>query len=791
MKISYNWLKDYLNLDEDPYQLGEKLSLTGLEVEEVIEKKMDFSNVVVGKVLSSGKHPNADKLSVCRVSVGDEELTIVCGAPNVAAGQTVPVARVGASLPIGLKIRKSKIRGVHSEGMICSEEELGLADHSDGIWVLPDELPLGVPLAQALNFETDYILDVAVTPNRPDCLSHIGVAREVGAIVGQHIHKPAIDLSEAGDPVSSQVSVRIDSPESCPRYSARLIRHIRVGESPAWLVRRLEAVGMRSINNIVDVTNYVMLETGQPLHAFDFDLIRGQRIIVRESREGETFTTLDDRERVLRAGTILICDAERPVAIGGIMGGINSEVSRNTAHILLESAYFKPESIQRSARYLGLSTEASQRFERGADPNGTRYALDRAAQLIAELAGGEVQSGVVDEYPEKIEPWRVPLDSKKINRLLGLNLSGEEMAEILGRIDLPVANGQVVVPTFRPDLKRVADLAEEVARLYGLDNIPAKEKWTIDYKIARNELDYFTDRLKDMLTGMGVQEVVTNSMVPREVWEKLTGQPIYPILNPISRDMDGLRNSLLPSLAQVIQHNQNRQIKDLRIFEVNRVFYHPGDLKQQPREELKIGIALSGKRDGNLWFSSRQDTDFYDIKGLLEALFNKISLDNWDFIYYSDTALEEDALQVKVGDEAIGIMGALSSHIRSHFEIESDVFVAEISVQTLFENRKLDKTYTPIPRFPFVERDLALVVDEDLEAGKLLQVITEKGGKLLARVEVFDIYRGKQVPEGKKSVALRLVFQSPKRTLKEEEINRIMNKIIKTVSHTFGAKLRD
>ncbi len=791
MKISYNWLKDYLPLNEDPYQIGEKLSLTGLEVEEIIEKKLDIPNVVVGKVLSSEKHPNADKLSVCRVDVGDEELTIVCGAPNVAPGQTVPVAKVGALLPIGMKIRKSKIRGVESVGMICSEEELGLAEHSDGIWVLPDTLPIGVPLAQALQFETDYILDISVTPNRPDCLSHIGVAREVGAIIGKPIQKPEVQLSEMDQPAADYIKIRIDTPEGCPRYAARVIRNIRVGESPAWLVQRLEAVGMRSINNVVDVTNYVMMETGHPLHAFDYDLIRGGQIIVRESVEGEKFTTLDDKEHTLKAGTVLICDAERPVAIGGIMGGLNSEVNQNTVNILLESAYFKPESIQRSARYLDIHSEASQRFERGADPNGVLYALDRAAQLIAELAGGEVLKGAVDEYPRKIEPKRIPLKTEQINRLLGTNLSAKEMSEILERIELRVEDGEVVVPTFRPDLERVADLAEEVARLYGLDNIPAKEQTVIQYRIPRNELDFFADRLREILTGMGIQEVITNSMINREVWEKLTGKPIYPILNPISRDMDGMRNSLLPSLAQVIQHNRNRQIKDLRIFEINRTFHPGSSLNEQPKEVLRLAIAITGKRDGNVWYSTHQDVDVYDIKGIMEALLDKISLDNYRFIYYSDSVLESPALQIVAGNEELGMLGELNHEIASFYEIDDSVFVAELNVSNLLENRRTDKKYQPIPRFPYIDRDLALVVDQELEAGKLIELIRQKGGKLLSRVEIFDIYRGKQIPPDKKSVALRLIFQSPERTLKEEEVNRTMTKIIKAVEATFQAKLRE
>ena len=791
MKISYNWLKDYLDLTIDPHQLAERLSLTGLEVEEVIEKRLDFPEVVVGNVLISEKHPNADKLRICRVDVGDMELSIVCGAANVAEGQTVAVAKVGALLPNGLKIRKSKIRGEQSEGMICSEQELGLAERSEGIWVLPDNLPVGVPLAKALNFQTDYILDLAVTTNRPDCLSHIGVARKVGALIDQHIKKPVVRLSEINETAASQVKIRIDTPQGCPRYSARVIRNIKVGKSPSWLVRRLEAVGTRSINNVVDITNYILMETGHPLHAFDFDLIEGKQIVVRESVEGEKFITLDDKERELRTGTVLICDAEKPVAIGGIMGGLNSEVHRNTVNVLLESAYFQPESIQRSSRYLGLSTEASQRFERGADPNGTIFALDRAALLIAELCGGEIYKGIVDEYPAPVVSKKIPLQVEQINVLLGTALTLREMTELLQGIDLKVQDGIVLIPTFRPDLERVADLAEEVARLYGLDNIPARQNMTINYNVLRNEMDFFVDELKNILTGMGLQEVLTGSMVNKEVCEKLTGKPIYPILNPISRDMDGMRNSLIPSIAQVIQHNRNRQRKNIRLFEMNRVFIPKYKLQELPEEELRLCIALSGKREKELWYSSRQNTDYYDIKGIVENLLNKISLDNWNFIYYSDFVIEEGGLGVQVEKDVIGKLGRLKDTIANNFEIEDEVFIADISVRKLFKNRIIDKKYKAIPRFPGIERDLALIIDEELQADKLVEIIYKNGGNLLSRVDVVDLYRGKQISEGKKSIAFRLTFQSTERTLTENEVSSLLDKILKSLSKAFNAKLRD
>ncbi|MFZ0391136.1 MAG: phenylalanine--tRNA ligase subunit beta [Calditrichia bacterium] len=791
MKLSYNWLKDYVDINIAANELAERLSLTGLEVEELIKLNLDFPHVVVGHVLEVEKHPNADKLSLCRVDAGEENLSIVCGAPNVVSGQKVAVAKIGAVLPGGLKIKKSKIRGVASQGMICSEAELGLAEDSPGIWVLPETLETGKPLNEALDFKTDYILDVAVTPNRPDCLSHIGVAREIAAMLRQPLRKPIPELKESKETAASQVKIRIESPESCPRYSARIIRGIRVGNSPAWLVRRLEAVGMRSVNNVVDITNFVMMETGQPLHAFDFDRIAGSEIIVRESREGEMFTTLDEKKRTLRPQTVLICNAKEPVAIGGIMGGLNSEVSSQTRNILLESAWFQPESIQRSARYLNLSTEASQRFARGADPDNVIYAQDRAAALLAEICGGEILQGSVDEYPNPVQPKIVEIDFQKINKLLGTEIPDVKMKELLTGIELEIKGNRVTVPTFRPDITQNADLAEEVARLYGLDRIPAADFTIIPYDKKFNELDLFQDRLKEWLVGMGLQEVITNSMINKKEWEELTGNPVYPVMNPLSQDMDGLRNSLIPSLLQVIQYNLNRKRTDLAIFEINPVFLSPTAKKEPPREETRLTIALTGRRDADEWYSSSQVINYYDIKGLVESLLFKNSLDNSAFFPYPEFSLSDLSQDVQVQNISLGVFGKISSKILQHFGIEQDVYFADLSVAQLFKQRKTDQRYQSIPRFPAVERDLALVVGEEVEAGSMRNLFYEQGGDLLTEVRLFDVFRGKQVESGKKSLAFRLFFQATNRTLTEDEVSRIMENILKTAASQYNAKLRD
>lgn len=791
MKISYNWLKEFVDVEMDAETLAERLSLVGFEVDEVKTQSLDISGVVIGKVLSREKHPNADKLSLCSVDVADgESLSIICGAPNVAAGQTVIVAKIGATLPIGLTIRKAKIRDVASHGMICSQEELGLAEKSDGIWVQNDNLEAGTPLAKALNYETDYILDIGVTPNRPDGLNHIGIAREVAAICGKKLHIPTPKFHESTEKTAENISVRIDCPETCPRYAARLIRNVTLGPSPEWMQRRLEAVGMRPINNVVDITNYVMLETGQPLHAFDYDLVAGGQIIVRESQTGEKFVTLDDKSHNMQAGTVLICDAEKPVALGGIMGGLNSEVNAQTSNILLEAAYFHPENIQRSLRYLGMNSEASMRFERGVDPNGTLHALSRATELLIAYAGGKAATGAVDEYPNPVPPATIELDVHKINRLLGTSLDADLMTQLLEKIEITKNGNQVIAPTFRPDLERVADIAEEVARLYGYENIEEVASTPVAYRRLSNPFDDFVDFVKDMLTGTGLQEVVTNSLINSEEYSKLTGDPIYTVLNPLNADLDGLRNNLIPGLLNVVRYNLYRQRRDMAIFEISRVFHHPGSLEERAREEVHLAIILSGKREGDNWLASSDEYNFYDIKGFVEFLGDKISLDNFAFIPYDNPLVETQSVKITLGNREVGFLGKLGKSIQKYYDIESPVFVAQLNLESLFESYGKTFQYQDLPRYPFVERDLALILANDIQTGDVLQTIQKSGGKLLIDTSVFDVYAGKQIESGLKSVAFRLIFQSNEKTLTEQEVNTAFDKILNAVTKSHDAKLR-
>jgi len=791
MKISYNWLKDFVEIDLDPQVLADKLSMLGFEVDAVDKRSLDIEGVVIGKVLTKEKHPDADRLSYCSVDIGSgEPLNIVCGAPNVAAGLTVAVATVGTVLPGDFKIRKSKIRGVVSQGMICSESELNISDEADGIWELPDTLSVGSGLGVALGFENDYVLDISITPDRPDAMSHIGIAREVAAAVGKELKIASPKVAEHSDKSSQHASIKIDTSEGCPRYAVRLIRNIKIGSSPEWMQRRLEAAGMRPLNNVVDITNYVMLETGQPLHAFDFDTLAGGKIIVRESKEGETFETLDNKKHTLPENTVMICDAEKSVAIGGVMGGLNSEVSDSTTTVLLESAYFKAENVQSSARKMGIVSEAAQRFSRGTDPNGVVRALERAAELLAEYAGGEVLSELLDVYPTEINKRSIPLDVAQINKLLGTDLSADAMAKLLKPIDIDVQNGNAIIPTFRPDISVTADLAEEVGRLFGYDNIPVRELTALPYRNNFLPEDDFLDYLRDLLVGAGCQETITNSMINVKQWQNLTDEEIYPIMNPISSDMDGMRNSLIPSLLEVVRFNANRQRRDLALFEINNTFHHPGNLKERPEQVLRIGIALSGMRRSSTWHGADEPYDFYDIKGLVELLTDKILLDNSAIIAYANFAVEGQSVKATLGKQEIGYYGKVSAKLSKNFDLDFPVFVAELQVKTLFSNARKDIRYRNIPRYPFVERDFALVVDRSLEAGEIEQVIRQNGGKYLQQITPFDQYIGKQVDDKKKSVAFRLIFQSPDKTLTEEEVSRVTNKILKKLENAFGATLR-
>jgi phenylalanyl-tRNA synthetase beta chain len=806
MKISYNWLRTYIDVALSPEELATKLTMRGLEVEGMERLGEEFNGFVIGEVLERVKHPNADKLTVCKVNDGKEIRQIVCGAPNVAAGQKVIVGLPGAMIPHNqhdpegkpFTLGRVKIRGVESSGMICSEYELGLGSDADGIMVLDGNAQVGMALAEYLGLQ-DVVYEIAITANRPDCLSHIGVAREVATIVERPIRKPEGVVSESGEDIFRHAAVEILDAENCPRYSARVIRNVNIGLSPLWMQNALKSVGLRPINNIVDITNYVLMETGHPLHAFDYDNLVDHKIIVRCASADEIFVTLDEKERTLRVDSLLICDGARGVALAGVMGGMNSEITNTTRNVLLESAYFNPRSIRRTSKHLGLSTDASYRFERGVDPNGTIVAINRAAQLMHELAGGEILRGIIDVYPTKIEHSRVSLRVSRTNSLLGTTLTKEQIISFLSFLDITLleANGDALlfdVPTFRPDIEREIDLIEEVARVYGYDNIESKTRISINVASSGSTAD-FHDEVRNYLVGSGFKEVVTNSMLPKETTSLFSNQ-LVEVLNPISNDMVSLRPSLLPGILGVIQHNQHHGVNDIKIYEIGNVFSMNNDaeipkLVENYLEEERLILALTGRADPDSWDIPKRQWDFFDLKGEVETLFSKIFLDNYKFIYYSShKAISEVELGVEIQSTYAGSLLKVSPTLLKRFDIEGDVFVCELDLGLLKRGQRTARKYTPLPKFPSVTRDIAVVVEKGISIGHLEEEIRRSGGDLLKQVRLFDVYEGERIEEGKKSVAFSLELLSLEQTLTEEAIEAVVRKITTNLNHKFQAVLR-
>lgn len=810
MRISLNWLKKYVNIKIPVEELASRLTMVGLEVESVERLGAKYDKFFVGLVLDVKRHPNADKLTVCSVNVGKEILSIVCGAPNVRAGQKVPVGLLGAIVPRNQHDREGKpfvlervkIRGVESQGMICSEYELGLGNDAEGILVLDEAAKVGMPLAESFSL-TDTILEIGLTPNRPDCLSHVGVAREVAALLGIKLSRPVVRYKESRERTDKWVSVRIDDPESCPRYTARLVRGVNVAPSPLWLQDALKAVGVRPINNVVDVTNYVLMELGHPLHAFDFDRLERGAIVVRRAKEGEVFVTLDAKERRLRSDTLMICDAARPVAIAGVMGGANTEISESTVNVLIESAYFEPRSIRRTSKHLGLVTDASQRFERGVDPNATRDSADRCVQLIQEICGGQILMGAVDVYPKKIKPHPIGLRVERVNEVLGTKLTEKAIVRFLSLLEVPRTNQrtskagkrlQFLVPTFRPDLEREIDLIEEVARMYGYDNIESKTGTTLKF-LSQPMAEEIGDMLRDFLVSEGYREIMTNSLQKKPI-AALGNKRFVEVINPISEDMAALRTTLLPGMLDVIRHNIYHGTKDLKLFEVGNVFRLSSDSERgkffEPYiEEQRIILGQTGLANAPGWERADRQADFFDLKGAVKRLLAKISLDKIQFIYYSTTnTLTEFSVDVEFNGSYVGFLGKLKPSIAVDFGIDQEVFVAELSVEVMKQVPLRKPVSELLPKYPSMMRDLAFVVDEGVPASDVEQAIRSSSGELLKSVRLFDLYVGDQLERGKKSCAFSLEFLSSERTLTEGEVERTVEKIVQYVGQKFSAKLR-
>lgn len=801
MKVSYRWLREYVETDLAPRAVADRLTNAGLEVAEAAPLVTGLRGVVVGEVEAVerelGTTESGHRLVLLRVSTGDRQWSVVCGAPNAVPGVRAAFAPPGATLPGGREIGRLRIRGATSAGMLCSERELGIGEDADGILLLAADAPRGADLVTYLGLD-DWILEVEVTPNRPDCLSVVGVAREVAALTGAPFRFPVIALKEGEADAGSLAAVEVEEPELCPRYAARLITGLTVAPSPPWLAQRLRAAGLRPINNLVDVTNYVLWELGHPLHAFDYDTLAGRKIVVRRARPGERLTTLDGQDRACAESMLLIADAERGIGLAGIMGGANTEVTEGTTSVLLESAYFNPASIRRTSRSLGLATEAAYRFERGADIEGLREALDRAAQLMAELGGGVVARGVLDAYPSPRPHPRIALRLERIERVIGACPDRAEVFRILQGLGFAVDDAQeppaIVVPSFRRDVSMEDDLVEEVIRVWGYDRIPSTLPGGSLTLVRRPASLRREARVRQALAAMGLSEVITMSLVDPDVLRLLGWDPASPELlalrNPLSRERSILRPSLVPGLLEVVATNRHRQSPDVRCFEVGRVF-RAGGPEGLAREEVRVGVALTGLRARRAWHAGRDGVDLYDAKGMAEQVLAALGVEAGDVREGALPFLEEGrAGEFLVAGEAVGWFGELAPGPQERYDLPGPVFLAELGLDRLGALPPRPVRYQALPRFPAVQRDVAFVMPGDLSVARVEAEIRRQGGALLKGVALFDVYDGQGVEAGKRSVAWSLTFQAEDRTLTDGEVNVLHRGIVDAVRARFGVKVR-
>ena len=804
MLLSVNWLKDFIPFDLSADDLSEKLIMAGIEVEQITRIGTEWNNIVVGEILDIRPHPQADKLLLTTVRAGERKLPVVCGAPNIQVGQKVPLALDGAALPSGTKIKAAKIRGEISQGMLCSEPELSLGDDASGIMILPSAAPSGLSLADYLGL-SDTVLELSVTPNRPDCLSVIGMAREISALIEVPMKVPKVVLTEEGEVIDHLASVEIRDPDLCPRYTARIISNISIGPSPLWMRQRLAAAGIRSINNAVDVTNYVLLEWGQPLHAFDFDLLRGHKIIVKRANPNERFFTLDGNERVLTTDALMICDGERSVAIGGIMGGQNSEVHEGTRRILLESAYFMPTSIRRTSKATGLGTEASQRFEKGVDINGVIPALNRAASLIASLCKGAIAPGIIDCYPQPVaHPGPITLNSARVRKIIGIPLAADAMKRLLERLHMTVKNMdqtcmQVTLPSFRVDIHEPEDLIEEIARLNGYQNIPATAP-----RISVSDRSYpkshmLTSRTREILVAQGFYEVINYSFTSPALLQHMNftesdqRRNAAPILNPLSESQSVLRTSLIPSLLVNLRDNLRHKNNAIRLFEIGTVFY-ANSSNPLPVENKRLSGLICGYRFGESWNLPQAEADFFDIKGCVETILEKLYIPS---VGFSRDIREpflhpRSGLLVKAAKQTVGCLGEVHPEVLEKFDIDHTAYIFDLDFDLLCTIAAEQKgMFIPLPRHPAIYRDVALIVDEQVAAETVNSAITSFENKLIAEVVLFDCFSGRSIPAGKKSLAYRIKFQSASRSLTDEEVNNIHEKLVSCLFKAIGAELRN
>jgi len=796
MLVPVKWLKEYIDIDVNTEELVYKLTMTGSKVESITKLGENIQKVVVGKILSVVPHPNADKLLVCKVDVGNDIIQVVTGASNVKEGQLVPVALHGALLPDGSKIKAGKLRGEISQGMMCSGEELGLTDADypgaevDGIMILSEEYPLGMDIKEALDLEGE-VIEFEITSNRPDCLSIVGIAREAAVAIGKPLKYPKIEVQRGIGKVEEEASVIIEDEKLCPRYCACVIMDVKIEPSPMWMRRRLAAAGVRPINNIVDITNYVMLELGQPMHAFDLDKVAQKTIVVRRARDGEVLKTLDDQIRKLDKDMLVIADSEKPIGLAGVMGGANTEITNETRNILFESALFDGATIRSTAKKLGLRSEASSRFEKGLDIVNVRIAMNRAIQLVQQLGAGTVVEGIIDVCHGSLEMRTLEVPWERINKLLGIELTVDKIREILERLEFKVeCCGEILkvgVPSYRGDIEGVADLAEEVARIFGYDNIPMTLMENSIARASRTQKQILTDLAKETLVGMGLFETVTYSFTSPNVYKSLGfKKDEYPavvrIANPLGEDQSIMRTTLIPSMLEVLSRNYNRRIADCRIFEIANIYLPKSNsIDELPNEIPTLAIGEYG-----------DEIDFYTLKGQVEVLFDVFGiLDNIKFVPGVHPSFHPGrTAKVMFDQEEIGVIGEIHPRIAENYELEIRILIGELNFEKLMKFANIKRKYKPLPKYPAVTRDLAIVVDKNILASQIEEIIVKTGGELLEEAELFDVYEGNQIAEGYKSMAYSLRFRAADRTLKDEEVNDLLNNIIAELADKINARLR-
>ena len=816
MKISYNWLKDYIDIDISPKEVAEILTQTGLEVaglEKVDSVKGGMEGLVIGKVITCEKLPSSDHLSKTTVDTGTGELlNIVCGAPNVAAGQKVVVAPVGTKLYFDDKeitLKKAKIRGEISEGMICAEDEIGIGTSHEGIIVLPPDAKTGIPAKEYYNIIPDWAIEIDLTPNRIDGGSHIGVARDLAAFLNKKTptaYKRIPVDNFKPDNHNLEIPVEIKNTEACPRYTGVTISGVEVKDSPDWLRQRLKVIGHSPINNVVDITNYVLFETGQPLHAFDANKIAGGKVVVQTLPEGTLFTTLDEVERKLQQNALMICNAEEPMGIGGVFGGSKSGVKETTKNIFLESAWFDPVFIRKTARHHGLHTDASFRFERGTDPNGVIYALKRAALLIKEIAGGTISSEIVDVYPRKAEFFRVDVSYKNIARLIGKDLGKETIKGILASLEIEIesetdAGLSLLVPPYRVDVKRETDVVEEILRIYGYNNveIPTVVKSSLQYA-PQPDPSQIRNLISEMLSSQGFNEIWSNSLTKAGYYEGLTqystGKTVN-LLNPLSADLSGMRQTLLFGGLECIERNVNRQNKDLKLYEFgNCYFFEEDKVKEQPvpgyREEEHLALFITGAKSAESWTGEQQPTSFFQLKPIAENILKRMGFSLKTLrISDSQNELFSEGLTYTENNKTVMEAGIVSSKFLKKFDLEQPVYYADLNWNTLMQKRMKHKTaFAELPKFPSVRRDLALVMDKQVRFQQIEELAFKTERKILSDVGLFDVYEGRGIPEGKKSYAVKFTLRDPARTLTDSQIDKTMQKLIAAFDRKLGAELR-